>query len=81
MPETSERRAFDALTGFVLRRIRLLTILVLAGGLGLVLAHGASWPSILMTVAFLLALAFGWMAIWFWVWAARNMGRSRSGAE
>jgi protein-S-isoprenylcysteine O-methyltransferase Ste14 len=81
MPETAERRGLDALTGFVLRRVRLLTILVLFGGLGLLLAHGASWPSILLTVAFLSALAFGWLAVWFWVRVARSMGRSRSGAE
>jgi hypothetical protein len=81
MRESAERRGLYALTGFVLRRIRLLTILVLIGGLGLVLAHGASWPSLLLTAGFLGALAFGWLAVWFWVRVARSIGRSRSGAE
>ncbi len=78
MPEGAAQPAvLDRALGFAARRIRLLTVLLLVGGVGLIAAHDASWTSIAVATLLILILAFGWISLWFWIWVLRNTGKPR----
>jgi len=72
MPEGAIARLVDALSAMVLRRVRFLTILVMIGAGGVILTQDFSWSSILLAVACMAALVFGWLGITFWIWVFRN---------
>lgn len=55
-----------------LRRVRMLTVLVMVVAGGLILSHDLSWSSIAIAGAILLAVVFGWFSIVFWLWVFRN---------
>lgn len=78
MPEGEAQPAvLERTFGFAARRIRLLTVFLLVGGIGLIAAHDASWTSIAVTTLLIVILAFGWISLWFWTTVLRNSGKPR----
>ncbi|MBN8920583.1 MAG: hypothetical protein J0H62_07830 [Rhizobiales bacterium] len=65
-------RFLDALAGLALRRVRLVTLLAMFGIFWLILADGGSWTGAIIATGIFLAFAFGWAAVSFWLYAARN---------
>jgi hypothetical protein len=70
-----EGALFNFIADTMQRKFRFLAILVVIGLAGILYAHGLTWTTALFTVAFVLALGFGWAAISFWAWVFRNAGR------
>ena len=69
-------RLFDTVFSFALRRLRLLTVLLVVGVFSLILAESASWTSAIVALAIVLILALGWAAAWVWLCVFRASGRS-----
>ncbi len=69
-------RLFDTIFSFALRRLRLLTVLLIVGVFSLILAESASWTSAIVALAIVVILAFGWAAAWVWLYVFGRSGRS-----
>jgi hypothetical protein len=77
MPEGRAGAWHDALLATAVRRVRLLTVLVLVGAVGLIAAHDASWSSIATAAIALLAIAIGGLSVAFWLRVLRTSGGRR----
>ena len=67
----------DALLTMAARRVRLLTVVVLAAAVTLIAAHDASWTSIAVAGIAALAVATGSLSILLWRRVFRTAGDRR----
>jgi hypothetical protein len=78
MPEGRVAALREALLAMAVRRVRLLTIVVLVGAVGLIAAHDAPWTSIAFAAVAVLTVAIGALGVWF---SIRVLGRSEGRRE
>ena len=77
MPEGRAGAWRDALLAMAVRRVRLLTVLILVGAIGLIAAQDASWTGIAFVGIVALAVAIGLLSVALWLRVFRTSGGRR----